>query len=311
MSRILITGSEGLIGRALASALERTGVAVAGLDLRATRPGAVGDVRSADDVRRTLRDCSGVVHLAAVSRVLWGERDPAHCESVNVGGLRCVIDAALTGARPPWLLFASSREVYGLQSSFPVGEDAPLRPCNVYARTKVAGEQMVAGARRRGLRGCIVRLSNVYGSKDDHADRVVPAFARGSAEGQALRIEGPDHVFDFTHIEDVTDGLLRMIAMLEDGGAAPPNLHLVSGIGTSLEELAALCIRTSGSGRLSLGKAREYDVARFVGDPERARKALGWGAGTPLATGVARLIDDYRRSSASVASERDALQPPR
>ena len=94
-----------------------------GLDLRGDGDER-GDVRDPDKVARAIAGCRGVVHLAAVSRVIDGEREPARCESVNVGGLRVVIEAAQKiGA---WVLFASSREVYG-QATLPVHEDAPLQ----------------------------------------------------------------------------------------------------------------------------------------------------------------------------------------
>ena len=208
--RILITGSEGLVGSALRMALEARGAHVTGLDLRGSE-GEEGDVRDAGRVRDAADGCHGIVHLAAVSRVVWGEREPETCREVNVGGLRNVIAAASAGraesSRRPWVVFASSREVYGQPGRLPVTEDAPLRPINVYGRSKVEGERLVEAARDEGLRAAIVRLSNVYGSTRDHPDRVVPAFARGAVTGSALRVEGADHTFDFTHIDDTTRGI--------------------------------------------------------------------------------------------------------
>ena len=64
---ILITGSEGLVGRALRQRLELSRMEVRGLDIRAG--GAeTGDVRDPIDVKNALRGCIGIVHLAAVSR---------------------------------------------------------------------------------------------------------------------------------------------------------------------------------------------------------------------------------------------------
>ena len=100
--RILITGSEGLIGHALRKALEACGAEVVGLDLLGIGC-EHGDVRSLPRVRDALGGCDGVVHLAAVSRVVWGERDPEGCWSTNVGGLRNVLQALNERRRRPWL----------------------------------------------------------------------------------------------------------------------------------------------------------------------------------------------------------------
>ena len=130
--QILITGSAGLVGASLRKALVLSGHRVVGLDLRAT--GAEeGDVRDLARVRRALQGCDGVVHLAGVSRVVVAERDPHLCRDTNVQGLANVIGAAEQETVPPWLLFASSREVYGEAESLPATENTPLRPVNVYA----------------------------------------------------------------------------------------------------------------------------------------------------------------------------------
>ena len=173
---ILVTGSAGLIGSALSSALLRGDVSVIGLDLRAGAQLRL-DVRELSSRISELNDVSGIVHLAAVSRVIHGEQNPALCRSVNIEGTRAVLEVAARLPLRPWVILASSREVYGEQRELPVREDAKLQPVNVYARSKVQAEQSVWQARAEGLRACIVRFSSVYGSVHDYPDRVVPAFA--------------------------------------------------------------------------------------------------------------------------------------
>ena len=284
---ILITGSEGLIGRALRAALEARGAEVVGLDLLGTGR-EHGDVRSLRRVRDAVDGCDGVVHLAAVSRVLWGEHDPEGCRSTNVGGLRNVLQALDERKRQPWLLFASSREVYGQPRRLPATEDTPLRPVNIYGRSKVEGERLVDDGRSRGARAATVRLSNVYGRARDHADRVIPAFLRAAISGAPLRVDGARCTFDFTHIDDTIRG------MVAKGQGLPP-VHLVTGRPTTLGELAALVVALAG-GKASITEAppRSFDVARFCGSPERARKLLGWTPRVDLRDGLERLLQDLR-----------------
>ena len=273
---ILITGSQGLIGRALCGALEDSRAQVRRLDLRGPC-GEDGDVRDARRVRDAVAGCRGTVHLAAVSRVVWGERDPQGFRDVNVGGLRNVIAAAAESTRRPWLLFASSREVYGQPDHLPVTEDAPLRPVNVYGRCKVEGERLVEAARGKGLRAAVVRLSNVYGSPHDHADRVLPAFARAALRGGVLQVEGETHVFDFTHLDDTVRGILALIELLSQGQTLPPPINLLTGRPHTLGEAASLAVQLAGT-RAPVVRAapRPFDVSRFYGDPGRARRLLGW-----------------------------------
>jgi UDP-glucose 4-epimerase len=122
--RILITGSSGLVGTALARKLSTRGVDVVRLDIRAQGE-AHGDIGDRDQLRPSLANVCGVIHLAAVSRVIWGERDPELCWATNVGGLRNVLELAESPSTP-WVIFASSREVYGQPDAYPSRRTAPL-----------------------------------------------------------------------------------------------------------------------------------------------------------------------------------------
>jgi UDP-glucose 4-epimerase len=294
LRKVLVTGSEGLIGRGLRRALAGRGYAVERFDLRC-RPDAAGDIRDREALRRRTAGCAGIVSLAAVSRVVWGERDPETCWQTNVQGLRNVLDVALAARPRPWVLFASSREVYGEPARLPACEDAPLRPMNAYGRSKAEAERLVGEAREHGLAAAVVRLSNVYGDVADHADRVVPAFARAAATGAPMLVCGRDHRFDFTHIDDVARGLVGLVEVLEDGERALPAVHLVTGRPTTLGELAALANR-AGRNRceITVGPTRSYDVMHFYGNPSRARRLLGWDARIGIAIGLPRLVEDFR-----------------
>lgn len=293
--RIGITGSEGLIGSALRAALVREGHEVRGFDLRGDDArGERGDLRDAAATGRFVEGCDGVVHLGAVSRVIWGEQEPDRCIATNDHGTRHVIDGALAARARPWVLFSSSREVYGEPERLPVRDDAPVVPVNLYGRTKAAAERTTLDARAAGLRTAVLRFSNVYGSTRDHADRVVPAFCRGAARGERLRIDGPLHTFDFTHLDDTIRGVLRTITLLADGERALPPMHLLTGRPTTLGQLAVMATAAAGwRATFHEAPSRSFDVARFCGDPTRAWEVLGWRAERPLEDGVAALVRDF------------------
>ncbi|MFO1088504.1 MAG: NAD(P)-dependent oxidoreductase [Hyphomicrobiales bacterium] len=309
--KILVTGSSGLIGRAVCAKLEARGVSAVPFDMTMTdSDGERLDVRNERQVRMAIAQCQGVLHLAAVSRVIWGERDPALCEAVNVGGTEAVCRAARDAAHRPFVVYASSREVYGHPASVPVREDAPFAPCNVYGRTKVAGEDMMQRLARAGHPAAIIRFSNVYGAVDDHPDRVVPAFAQQAATGGVIRVDGASCVFDFTHVDDVSDGVVALLQKVQSGSFLPP-VHFVSGRGSSLAELAEIARLESG-GRLTIDEQapRSFDVARFYGDPARARELLGWRGRTQLERGFAKLVDDFRAIHAEASGQRRGRATP-
>ncbi|QCK85347.1 SDR family oxidoreductase [Phreatobacter aquaticus] len=292
--RVLVSGSEGLIGKCFRARIMRNGVDAPGFDLRGAVP---EDIRNREQLRAALAAVDGVVHLAAVSRVVDGENDPAHCWAVNVEALDGLIREMLDLRTPPWLVFASSREVYGRVTSLPVPETAPPAPVNVYARSKAEGERLVTEARAAGLCANIGRFATVYGSAEDHADRLIPAFARAAALGGELRIDGAETTIDATHVDDVADGLERLM-IATSRQEVLPTVHFASGVGTTVADLAALA--QSVSTRIVTTRsegARSHDVGKFVGDPARCQALLGWSYRTSLKDGFTRLVRDFETAA--------------
>lgn len=306
---ILVTGASGLIGRTLCRKLRIAGANVTEIDIRHPESNARINIRERKKMETAIRGVSGVVHLAAVSRVVHGEMDPERCWDVNVNGTKMIVDVCLRSRHRPWLFYASSREVYGQQDTLPATEDCLLCPMNVYAHSKVASEQLLAEARACGLATATSRFSNVYGDAWDHVDRVVPAFARAVVERGEIRVDGRDNSFDFTHVEDVTDGVRSILNQLVAGERNLPTIHLVSGIPTTLGQLASLAVKKA-TGNIAVIDAppRNFDVAHFYGDPSRASKILGWTTQIDLPSGFSRLARDIETTitSAAESNSRDA-----
>ena len=309
MSCVLITGSEGLVGGALRSRLEAEGYGVRGFDVRAPEEsGEYGDIRDPEQLRRAVAGCDGVVHLAAVSRVVWGQREPDRCWETNAVGTENVLEAARQSDRTEWVVTASSREVYGQPDELPAVESLPVEPVNIYGESKVAGERATEQFGRADLDTAIVRLSNVYGRTDDYHDRVVPAFTRGAVLGETLRIDGSDHTFDFTHIDDTVRGLVRVVDVLGAGEGSLPPIHLLTGRATTLGELAELAIGHAGTDTdVREAPPRSFDVSHFYGDPSRAERLLGWEPRVDIDEGVRRLVSDF---AAELADSSDKLRKP-
>ena len=297
MTEVLVTGAHGLIGTALTRMLVLNGYAVRRLDYRVPRGHRqYGDIRDQELIGGVAGKVDGIVHLAAVSRVQWACADPDRCWQINVAGTSNIIQAAARSKRRPFVIVASSREIYGEPAELPVQEDSAFAPINVYGRSKVACERAALAGREASVNVAVVRFSNVYGSIADHGDRVVPAFARAASEGRPMHVCGRAHVFDFTHVDDTARGTLALLEAILGGERQPPPIHFVTGRATTLEALAEMANRAAG-GRSEILEAptRSNDVARFVGDPTRAEQLLGWRAAIAVEDGVRQLVDDFAR----------------
>lgn len=293
---ILITGSEGLIGRQLIALLNQTDVPVIKLDKRlpASFPGAI-DILDKVKLYTLIKSCSGIIHLAGVSRVVWGEQNPELCWDTNVAGTENILDIASQQKNGPWIIYASSREVYGQQSDLPITETAKLQPLNIYAKSKVAAEDLINQYREKGLKTAIIRFSSVYGSCHDYPDRVIPAFCLNALKEEPLCIEGLENQLDFTHINDVVLGIVEVIKKLNMGEHHLPTFHFTTGMGTTLIQVANLLEKIVHK-KINYYEAssRTYDVHRFYADAPLAKKYLNWTPKISLEDGLKDLLSQYQ-----------------
>lgn len=289
-----MTGHLGLVGSHLKPVLESNGFKIIGFDLADKS----GDICNESAVEKAIANCNGVVHLAAVSRVIWGEHDPLKCWETNALASERLLKLASECKNQPWVLVTSSREVYGEQSLLPVSETATTAPLNIYGKSKAYMEKCALDARKVGLNTAVVRLANVYGSIHDHVSRVLPAFCINATTNKPLRVDGSNHLFDFTHVRDVVDGIARIVNILDAGEKSLPPIHLLPGVGTTLKEAAEMAIRFAKSeSEIYEAPSRNYDVCRFVGDPSLAYSLLGWRAKLMPEEGIERLVNDFKREA--------------
>lgn len=295
MAKIAVTGSYGLIGRELVKQLA-TQHELVEIDIAIDEK--KHDVGNAEVARELTENCDGIIHLAAVSRVAEAQDYPVRTWSSNVSGTHNILDAALKSNLKPWVIHASSREVYGNQPRQAITEDTPMTPLNIYGRSKAAGEGMAYGAQDAGANVAILRFANVYGDIHDYSDRVIPAFSRAAVNGSTLRVDDASVCMDFTHVVDVSKGVVSVVDLLLSGEKKIPPIHFATGSGTTLGELARLAVNASNNTcELNEVEKREASVGCFIGDPARAKSLLGWVHETPLESGFTEMVEAFRKQS--------------
>jgi len=295
VTKIAVTGSSGLIGRELVKQLTGNYDLVE-IDIAIDKTGH--DIALSESVTRLTDNCDGIIHLAAVSRVAEAQDFPLRTWASNVTGTHNILDAALNSNRKPWVIHASSREVYGNQPRRAIPEETPMTPLNIYGRSKAAGEGLVYGAQDAGANVAILRFANVYGDIYDYSDRVIPAFSRAAVNGTPLRVDDASVCMDFTHVVDVSRGVVKVVDMLVAGEKNLPPIHYATGTGTTLGELARIAVAASDNTcELNEVERREASVSCFIGDPTRARTLLGWTHETPLQTGFSEMVEAFRKAA--------------
>ena len=162
-SRVVVTGSTGMLGSNLAQFLVRNGYDVLGIDLRPPSTQDLSDYRIAD-VRDTalltglLAGADAVVHCASALPSYPAEA----IHDVIVGGTRSVLTAGRR-AGVGRIVHISSTAVYGLPSLVPTPEDHPREPVDVYGRAKTEAEEVAEKFRADGMCLTIVRPKTFLG----------------------------------------------------------------------------------------------------------------------------------------------------
>jgi nucleoside-diphosphate-sugar epimerase len=199
--KVLVTGGMGNIGKYLVKELLGMGYSVICMDIQnLTSPDMVElyrgsnvsfysrfyefvrmDIRDLDGWYNLLRmekpSINGIIHLAAVSRVSFCLDNELDCRDINERGTQVITDAVAkyvaSGGKKPWLIFASSREIYGescLPGS-PCNEVSPPQPLNLYGETKLIGERILEGTNKIFEGRIVIRLASVYGGLYDQPER--------------------------------------------------------------------------------------------------------------------------------------------
>jgi nucleoside-diphosphate-sugar epimerase len=283
---ILITGGNGFIGSHVSDSLTGKGHDVTLLDTHFTSNTSeskcrkiIGDITKPELYRGELQTQEVVIHLAAMSRVEWGENDPLTCIRVNLTGTLHLLES-LDHDSKTFVIYGSSREVYGEPQHLPVQESDFKRPISVYGVSKLGAENLVGLYGSRGMiKSVLLRFSNVYGSERDIPERVVPRFMREALQARPLTLNGGDQVLDFTFIDDVVAGIVKTVDMVSEDPDSinGEDFNFANGVGFSIKDLAKLVNEISGANvGIEVQPARRHDVQRFYGDYSKANRILGF-----------------------------------
>ncbi len=296
--KILITGSAGFIGSTLNDLLEKLNIETVSYDIR---DNPKDDVKDFNRLRSKIKNIEGIIHLAAVSRVKIAQENPLGCIQTNIGGTINILDAArqeIVNGEHPWIIFGSSREVYGEPKILPVTEESPRNAINIYGISKVTGEDLCKMyTEHYRLKTRVLRFSNVYTGLKDQLDRVIPKFILQALKDEDLVINGTgDELFDFTYIDDSVQGIYACIQEVLKSDISFEHFNISSGIPVTLKELAELIIKkTESNSHIKFTKSRSYDVNKFYADPTKAKESLGFFPKILIDEGIELAIKELKK----------------
>jgi UDP-glucuronate 4-epimerase len=329
--RILVTGTAGFIGAALAQRLLARGDEVLGIDnhndyydpaLKEARLAQFAGHPAYTHLRTDLTDAEAidrafaefrpqrVVNLAAQAGVRYSLKNPRAYVRSNLDGFLNVLEGCRHG-EVEHLVYASSSSVYGANRKLPFAvEDAVDHPVSLYAASKKANELMAHSySHLYGLPTTGLRFFTVYGPWG-RPDMSPMLFADRISRGEPIDVFNfGHHSRDFTYIDDIVEGVIRALdhparpdptydpMQPDPGGSNAPYRVYNLGNDQPVQLLRFIELLEQHLGRTvekNLLPMQPGDVPDTWADVSALRRDVGYAPDTSIEDGVARFVAWYR-----------------
>jgi len=329
---VLVTGTAGFIGNEIALRLLARGETVVGVDcltpyydraLKEARLARIAGMPGFVESRIDLADRGAtarlfaehrperVIHLAAQPGVRYSIENPHAYADCNLTAFLNVLEGCRS-VKTKHLVYASSSSVYGGNETMPFSVHHPAdHPVSLYAATKRANELMAhTYAHLYGIPVTGLRFFTVYGPWG-RPDMAPVLFAKAISQGRAIDIYNNGEMRrDFTYIDDIAEGVLRVLEVVPEPSAdpdaaedpalsrtAPYRLYNI-GNGRAVDLMRFIRILEEALGR----KAKQNmlpmqpgDVKETWADTSDLEAATGWKPDTDIEDGVKRFVAWYRQ----------------
>ena len=320
--KILVTGAAGFIGMHVCQRLLARGDEVVGIDnlndyyevaLKEARLAQLTpqpdfrfvrlDIADRDDLAELFarEKPQRVVHLAAQAGVRYSITNPQAYADSNLAGFLNILEACRHNP-VAHLVYASSSSVYGGNEKMPFAEDDSVdRPISLYAATKKANELMAhAYSHLYGIPATGLRFFTVYGPWG-RPDMAYFSFARAILAGKPIEVFNHGQLRrDFTYIDDIVEGIIRVLDKPATAEAAAPHAaHRVFNIGNH-EPVALLEFIETLEQALGREAIKEFkpmqpgDVLATFADTAQLQAWVEFSPKTSLKDGIGKFVTWYK-----------------
>jgi GDP-4-dehydro-6-deoxy-D-mannose reductase len=306
MQKVLVTGCNGFVGRALVERLVAGGFEVWGAD-RAEGPSPfrgtsclVGELADAGFVARCLDSVAfdGIVHLAAQSSVRRSFDEPVATLGDNTLPALHLLNHVRASASRARVLLVGSADEYGAAAAehLPVMESTPVRPESPYALAKSIQNQFGRMfATLYGVDAVMTRSFNHTGPGQRDAF-VLSSFARQVAQiRRGLRkpvidVGNVEVRRDFLDVRDVCDAYVVLLKKGRSGetyNVCSGRSYRIRDLLDRMAELAGVKVKV----HVDEKRLRPVDVPELRGDPTKMREHTGWTAKRPIEETLKSLLE--------------------
>lgn len=265
MSKLLITGFNGFIGKHLIANLSKTEHSITNSDMfsrfditESTQWESIPNV-----------DC--VIHLAGKSFVPDSWNNPSEFIQANFQG---VINALEYCRKNKALLVFLSSYLYGDPPVIPTPEISPLVVTNPYAFSKSVSEDVCRFyAEKLNTRVVVLRVFNVYGPGQSD-NFLIPTILRQMKNNSTILLKDTEPKRDYVYVKDVVNAISKSINYTDEFGI----FNIGSGRSYSVVELVDTIMDIKGEyyNVKSLNERRKGEIMDTIADISQAKIKLNW-----------------------------------
>ena len=252
-----------------------------------------GDVRDPNGVRKAMKDCDAVLHLAALISIPYSYHSPDTYVDTNIKGTLNIVQSARDLGLDR-VVHTSTSEVYGTARYVPITEDHPLQGQSPYSASKIGADQIAMSFYSSfGTPVTILRPFNTYGPRQS-ARAVIPTIITQIANGKRQIKLGALHpTRDFNYVSDTVAGFK---AALKAERVVGEVINIGSNFEISIGDTAYAIADVMGVEIEILSdeqrlRPEKSEVQRLWAANHKARELLGW---KPQYSGM----DGFRRGLA-------------
>ncbi len=251
-----------------------------------------GDLMNPESVARAMEGMDRVFHLGCLIAIPYSYIHPREVVEINVVGTYNVLQAALK-EEVEKVVHTSSSEVYGTAQYVPIDEKHLLQAQSPYAASKIGADKIAESFYLSyNLPVSVIRPFNTYGPRQS-ARAVIPTIITQVLAGKEIFLGSMHPTRDFTYVEDVVDGFIKVAECKEAVGQV---INVGSGKEISINELADKIIDITGSkSRVIFDATRirpeQSEVERLCADIKKAKEMLKWHPKLSLKEGLKRTVD--------------------
>ncbi len=251
-----------------------------------------GDILDREAVKKCIKGCDRVCHLAALAGVRYAFDHPDEYIDINIRGFFNILEETRLN-NIQGLIYASSSSVYGGNTKLPSSEDDRTDDqLSLYGMNKKDNELMahtyhhLYGTHVTGL-----RFFTVYGPYG-RPDMALFLFTDALVNDKPLQIFGEGKMQrDFTYVEDIADGIIASI----DKNYPEEVFNLGCGRQEELMEYVKMVEQSVGKeAKKEFLPMQPGDVRASLADISKAKKMLGYDPKTTIKDGVPKFVKWYR-----------------